>query len=114
MLGMAFVDRLGRKPLLYLGSVGMAGCLVTLGLAIPHHFDPAIYLSILVAYNVFFAFSQGAVLWVYLSELFPPGLRGSGQRFGSSVHWIANAVLISGFQSVQHASSVSFFKSSPS
>jgi len=109
MLGMAFVDRLGRKPLLYLGSVGMAGCLVTLGLAIPGHFDPAIYLSILVAYNVFFAFSQGAVVWVYLSELFPPGLRGSGQGFGSSVHWIANAVLISVFPIVQHASSVRFF-----
>jgi MFS family permease len=109
MLGMAFVDRLGRKPLLYLGSIGMAGCLVTLGVAIPHHFNPVSYLSILVAYNAFFAFSQGAVVWVYLSELFPPGLRGPGQGFGSTVHWIANAVLISVFPSVQHASSVRFF-----
>jgi MFS transporter, SP family, arabinose:H+ symporter len=109
MLGMAFVDRLGRKPLLYLGSFGMASCLVTLGLAIPHHFNPVIYLSVLVAYNAFFAFSQGAVVWVYLSELFPPGLRGAGQGFGSSVHWIANAVLISVFPIVQHASSVRFF-----
>jgi MFS family permease len=109
MLGMAFVDRLGRKPLLYVGSVGMAVCLVTLGLAIPLRGDPVIYLSILVAYNAFFAFSQGTVVWVYLSELFPRGLRGSGQGFGSTVHWIANAILISVFPSVQHASSVSVF-----
>ena len=109
MLGMAFVDRLGRKPLLYFGSVGMAVCLLTLGLAIPHRSDPVLYLSILVAYNAFFAFSQGTVVWVYLSELFPPGLRGSGQGFGSTVHWIANAILISVFPSVQHASSVKIF-----
>ena len=109
ILGMAFVDRLGRKALLYVGSVGMAVCLLTLGLTIPHHAVPVLYLSILVAYNAFFAFSQGTVVWVYLSELFPPGLRGSGQGFGSTVHWIANAILISVFPSVQHASSVSVF-----
>ncbi len=109
IVGMAVVDRVGRKPLLYVGSIGMAICLVTLGLAIPHRGDPVIYLSILVAYNAFFAFSQGAVVWVYLSELFPRGLRGSGQGFGSTVHWIANAVLISVFPSVQHASSVRVF-----
>jgi SP family arabinose:H+ symporter-like MFS transporter len=109
MLGMAFVDRLGRKPLLYLGSVGMAVCLLALGLAIPRHADPLLYLFIFVAYNAFFAFSQGAVVWVYLSELFPPGLRGLGQGYGSTVHWITNAILISVFPSVQHASSVRFF-----
>jgi MFS family permease len=109
LAGMVFVDRLGRKPLLYLGSVGMAVCLVTLGLAIPRHLAPMVYLSILVTYNAFFAFSQGTVVWVYLSELFPPGLRGVGQGYGSSVHWITNAVLISVFPSVQHASSVRIF-----
>ena len=109
MLGIGFVDRLGRKPLLYLGSAGMSICLLTLGLTIPHHFNPVVYLSILVTYNVFFAFSQGTVVWVYLSELFPPGLRGHGQGYGSTVHWIANAVLISVFPIVQHASSVRFF-----
>ena len=108
-VGMAFVDRLGRKPLLYLGSVGMAVCLLTLGVAIPRHAAPVLYLSILIAYNAFFAFSQGTVVWVYLSELFPPGLRGAGQGFGSAIHWIANAVLISVFPSVQHASSVRVF-----
>jgi SP family arabinose:H+ symporter-like MFS transporter len=109
MLGMVFVDRLGRKPLLYLGSFGMAVCLLALGLAIPRHFAAVTYLWILVAYNAFFAISQGTVVWVYLSELFPPGLRGPGQGYGSTVHWIANAILISVFPSVQHASSVKVF-----
>ena len=105
VIGMAFVDKLGRKPLLVVGSAGMALCLVGLGLAIPHHFGPVLYLGILVAYNAFFAFSQGTVVWVYLSELFPPGVRGAGQGYGSTVHWVANAMLISVFPMLQHASS---------
>jgi SP family arabinose:H+ symporter-like MFS transporter len=104
VVGMAFVDRLGRKPLLLWGSAGMAVCLLLLGLAIPHHLGPLFYLSILVAYNVFFAFSQGTVVWVYLSELFPPGVRGAGQGYGSSVNWIANAILVSIFPIMQLAS----------
>ncbi len=109
VLGMAFVDRLGRKPLLLWGSAGMAVCLFCLGIAIPHHLGPLFYLSILVAYNVFFAFSQGTVVWVYLSELFSPGTRGAGQGYGSSVNWIANAILVSIFPIMQHASPVSAF-----
>jgi MFS transporter, SP family, arabinose:H+ symporter len=109
VVGMAFVDRLGRKPLLLWGSAGMAVCLLCLGLAIPHHLGSLFYLSILVAYNVFFAFSQGTVVWVYLSELFSPGTRGAGQGYGSSVNWIANAILVSIFPIMQHASSVRAF-----
>ncbi len=109
VLGMAFVDRLGRKPLLLWGSAGMAVCLLFLGLAIPHHLGPVFYLSILVAYNVFFAFSQGTVVWVYLSELFSPGVRGAGQGYGSSVNWIANAILVSIFPIMQQASPVRAF-----
>ncbi len=109
LAGMAFVDRLGRKPLLVWGSAGMAVCLLCLGLAIPHRLGPLFYLSILVAYNVFFAFSQGTVVWVYLSELFSPGIRGAGQGYGSSVNWIANAILVSVFPIIQHASSVRAF-----
>jgi len=109
VVGMAFVDKLGRKPLLLWGSAGMAVCLLCLGLAIPHHLGPLFYLSILVAYNVFFAFSQGTVVWVYLSELFSPGTRGAGQGYGSSVNWIANAILVSIFPIMQHASPVRAF-----
>ena len=109
VVGLAFVDKVGRKPLLVGGSAGMAFCLLCLGLAIPHHLGPLFYLSILVAYHSFFALSQGTVVWVYLSELFPPGVRGKGQAFGSSVNWIANAILISIFPVMQHASAVRAF-----
>ena len=109
MVGMVFVDRVGRKPLLYVGAVGMAVCLLSLGVAIPHRFGSVVYLSILVAYNAFFAISQGTVVWVYLSELFPPGLRGPGQGYGSTVHWIASAIVISVFPRMQHSSSVNLF-----
>lgn len=109
LLGMAFVDKLGRKPLLILGAAGMALCLVALAVFIPRHFAPQLYLSILVAYNAFFAFSQGTVVWVYLSELFPPGIRGAGQGYGSSVLWIANAILVLAFPIMQRASSVRTF-----
>ncbi|MGC2403653.1 MAG: MFS transporter, partial [Acidobacteriaceae bacterium] len=80
-----------------------------LGLAIPHHLDPLFYLCILVAYHAVFSLSQGTVIWVYLSELFPAGSRGKGQGYGSSVTWIANAILISIFPVLQHASSVPVF-----
>jgi MFS transporter, SP family, arabinose:H+ symporter len=105
VIGMTFVDKVGRKPLLVWGSAGMAVCLLCLGVAIPHRLGPLFYLSILVAYHSFFAFSQGTVVWVYLSELFSPGARGKGQGYGSSVNWIANAILISIFPVMQHASS---------
>ena len=108
-LGMAFVDKLGRKPLLFIGAAGMAVCLIGLGLAIPRHLAALWYLSIFAVYNAFFAFSQGTVVWVYLSELFPPGIRGAGQGYGSSVHWIANALLVLVYPIMQHASSVRTF-----
>lgn len=103
IIGLSFVDRLGRKPLLVLGSAGMFLCLALLAAAIPHKIQPVFYLCILAAYNLCFAFSQGTVVWVYLSELFPPAVRGAGQGYGATVHWIANAGLIWLFPVVEHA-----------
>jgi MFS transporter, SP family, arabinose:H+ symporter len=109
LLGMSSVDKVGRKVLLYIGSAGMAICLLCLAIAIPHHLVSWVYLWILVAYNFFFAFSQGTVVWVYLSELFPVGVRGAGQGYGAFVHWIVNAMLVLVFPIVQHASSARIF-----
>jgi MFS transporter, SP family, arabinose:H+ symporter len=109
VVGMAFVDKVGRKPLLLWGSAGMALCLLCLGVAIPHRLGPLFYLFVLLAYHSFFALSQGTVVWVYLSELFSPGTRGKGQGYGSSVNWTANAILISIFPVLQHASAARAF-----
>jgi MFS family permease len=94
MVGMRFVDRIGRKPLLIVGSAGMAFCMLALSVAFRRHANSLFYVALLVSYNASFAFSQGAVAWVYLSELFPFSVRGKGQGYGSFVHWIANAALI--------------------
>jgi SP family arabinose:H+ symporter-like MFS transporter len=103
MLGMMVVDRLGRKPLLVVGSAGMSLCMLALSLAIRNQVVAVFYLVILVAYNTFFAFWQGAVAWVYLSEIFPFSVRGKGQSYGASVHWLTNAALIWIFPVLQHA-----------
>jgi MFS family permease len=94
LLSMRVIDRMGRKPLLTLGAVGMSICLCGLATAVARHLEPVICLALLITYNCLFAMSQGTVVWVYLSELFPVGVRGAGQGFGTSVHWIANAILV--------------------
>jgi MFS transporter, SP family, arabinose:H+ symporter len=109
-IGLILVDRAGRRPLLILGSMGMFACLTALATAIPRQMQPYWYLAILAAYNLCFAFSQGTVVWVYLSELFPRAVRGAGQGYGATVHWIANAALIWLFPILEHASpSASFY-----
>jgi len=50
---------------------------------------------------VCFGFSQGAVVWVYLSELFPLPFRARGQSFGSTVHWVVNAIIICSFPAME-------------
>jgi sugar porter (SP) family MFS transporter len=93
LLGMALIDRFGRKQLMYVGSVGyilsltlvaMAFLLGWQGAAVP------IFLFIFIASH---AIGQGTVIWVFISELFPTHLRASGQAFGSSVHWVLAALI---------------------
>ncbi|MHB1021918.1 MAG: sugar porter family MFS transporter [Acidobacteriaceae bacterium] len=95
LLAMTVIDKIGRKTLLLVGSVGTAACLF--GVAniffTQSHQDYLVWL--LVGYIGFFAISQGAVIWVYISEVFPTRVRSKGQSLGSSSHWIMNA-LISG------------------
>lgn len=103
LIGMTLVDRLGRRPLLIAGSAGMTVCFVTLTIALRSQAPACWYPVILVAYNTFFAVSQGAVTWVYLSEIFPFSVRGKGQGYGALVHWVANAGLIWIFPVMEHA-----------
>jgi sugar porter (SP) family MFS transporter len=102
--GTALVDKIGRKPLLISGAAGMAICLWILSATFAHQIGLLECSIVLIIYNACFAFSQGTTIWVYLSELFPYGLREKGQSYGASVHWIANAILISLFPTLQHYS----------
>ena len=93
LLGVFLIDRLGRKVLMYIGSIGyiISLSLVSLafflnweGLAVP------IFLFLFIASH---AIGQGAIIWVYISEIFPNHLRASGQSFGTSTHWILAAII---------------------
>lgn len=96
-LGTALVDWLGRRPLLVIGSAGMSFCMLAMSFAGTPLVEPRSYIFIIIVYNAFFIFSQGAVAWTYLSELFPFSVRGKGQSYGASIHWIVNAALIMTF-----------------
>ena len=94
MLAMSIIDRVGRKKLLLIGAVGTAICLAGVAAVFSSsgtHENLLVWL--LVGFIAFFAFSQGAVIWVYLSEVFPNRVRAKGQSLGSFTHWVMNALI---------------------
>ena len=101
---MSVIDHIGRKKLLLLGSIGTALCLAGIAtIFLTGHYQN-LQVWLLIGYIAVFAFSQGAVIWVYLSEVFPNRVRAKGQSLGSFSHWIMNA-LISGIFSLLAAKS---------
>ncbi len=93
LLGISIIDRIGRKPLLLIGAVGTALALGGVGWVFHTGQNLKLLLPLLVAFIAFFAMSQGAVIWVYLSEVFPTNVRSKGQSLGSSSHWISNGII---------------------
>jgi sugar porter (SP) family MFS transporter len=93
LLAMRVIDQFGRKNLLLTGSLGMA---VFLGLFswayLTGNFTGFLLLFFLVGFIAFFAFSQGAVIWVLLAEMFPNNIRARGTAIGSFSHWFFNAL----------------------
>ena len=90
LLGMSLIDKFGRKALLLIGAVGMTLCLSGVAIVFFTNRHQKLLVWLLVAYIAFFAISQGAVIWVYISEVFPNRVRSKGQSLGSSTHWIMN------------------------
>jgi MFS family permease len=101
---MSVIDKIGRKTLLLVGSVGTAACLAGVAIIFFSGQHQSFLLWLLIGYIAFFAFSQGAVIWVYLAEVFPNTVRAKGQSLGSFSHWLMNA-LISGIFPLMAASS---------
>ncbi len=93
MVGMSFIDRIGRKRLLIIGGIGVTAALAGVSVIMATGLGQALLLWMLLLFIVSFAFSQGAVIWVYLSEIFPTPVRSRGQSLGSATHWIMNAVI---------------------
>ncbi|HLT07743.1 MAG TPA: sugar porter family MFS transporter [Cyclobacteriaceae bacterium] len=98
MLGLYFIDRIGRKKLMYIGSIGYIVSLALIaysfsGGAIPPHYLP-IFVFVFIASH---AVGQGSVIWVFIAEVFPNELRAYGQSIGSFTHWILAAVIANVF-----------------
>ena len=93
VIAMSIIDRVGRKKLLLTGAVGTALCLSGVAAIMATSKHEGLLVWLLVGYIAFFAFSQGAVIWVYLSEVFPNLVRAKGQSLGSFTHWIMNAMI---------------------
>jgi MFS transporter, SP family, arabinose:H+ symporter len=93
VIAMAVIDKVGRKKLLLIGAVGTAACLAGVAtiFATQRHQDLLVWL--LVGFIASFAFSQGSVIWVYISEVFPNRVRAKGQSLGSLSHWLMNAAI---------------------
>jgi MFS transporter, SP family, arabinose:H+ symporter len=102
-IAVSVIDKLGRKTLLLVGSIGTAVCLAGVATIFFTGHRQGWLVWLLVGYIASFAFSQGAVIWVYLSEVFPNNVRAKGQSLGSFTHWIMNA-LISGIFPLMAAS----------
>ncbi len=98
LLAITIIDKVGRRTLMRIGSVGLVAALLLIaftfqsqqtgGIAIP------IYMMVFIA---FFAFSQGAVIWVFISEIFPNQVRAKGQTLGSSTHWVMDTIITFSF-----------------
>ena len=106
LLGISLIDRLGRKTLLLIGAVGCGVCLAGVSVLFHRGTHQGLLLPLLVGFIIFFAISQGAVIWVYLSEVFPTNVRSKGQALGSSAHWIMNGIITLAFPVVARSSKV--------
>ncbi len=93
IVGMSLIDKLGRKTLLLIGAAGCASCLSGVAWVFATQSHPGALLWLLVGFIAFFSVSQGAVIWVYIGEIFPTSVRAKGQGVGSASHWFMNAII---------------------
>ena len=94
MIGLALIDRAGRRKLMFIGSLGLITTLLLVawsfyGDSVSGNLVP----YLLFAYIAAFGMSQGAVIWVFISEIFPNKVRAAGQALGSFTHWILAALV---------------------
>jgi sugar porter (SP) family MFS transporter len=93
IVGMSVIDKLGRKTLLLVGAAGTASCLAAVSWLFATNSHPGALVWVLIIYIAFFALSQGAVIWVYIGEVFPNAVRSKGQGVGNASHWFMNTAI---------------------
>jgi len=92
-VGLYLIDRLGRKTLLLIGSIGYIVSLGMVAYAFYSNASPEFLLSFLLLFIASHAIGQGAVIWVFIAEIFPNTIRATGQSFGASIHWVFAALI---------------------
>lgn len=93
LLGLYLIDRVGRKKLIFVGSIGYIVSLTSIGFAFMNQWQGMVVPAFLFLFIASHAIGQGAVIWVFISEIFPDRMRAQGQAFGSSTHWILAALI---------------------
>lgn len=93
LIGIALIDKQGRRNLMYYGSFGYIISLSLVACAFFFHWGGLLIPIFLFLFIAAHAIGQGAIIWVYISEIFPNHLRNSGQAFGVSVHWVLAAII---------------------
>jgi sugar porter (SP) family MFS transporter len=93
LVGIYLIDRVGRKTLLIIGSLGYIISLALVAYAFRVHAGSTFLMSFLLMFIASHAIGQGAVIWVFIAEIFPNKARAMGQSFGASIHWIFAAII---------------------
>ena len=91
--GMRLIDVLGRKQLMLIGSIGYIVSLAMVALAFYNNLGSTILMTSIMLFIASHAIGQGAVIWVFISEIFPNNVRANGQSFGTGIHWIFAALI---------------------
>lgn len=98
MIGLALIDRYGRRFLMYIGSVGYIISLSAVALAFFTQSAGGMTVPVLLfVFIAAHAIGQGAVIWVFISEIFPNQVRSYGNSLGSSTHWMFAALIAASF-----------------
>jgi hypothetical protein len=92
-VGIALIDRLGRKQLMYIGSIGYILSLAMVGWCFYSGASTTVLLIFVLVFIASHAMGQGAVIWVFISEIFPNKVRAAGQSWGTGTHWVFAALI---------------------
>ncbi|MEM6358792.1 MAG: sugar porter family MFS transporter [Bacteroidota bacterium] len=92
-IGLYFIDRMGRRMLMYIGSVGYIVSLAMTAFCFYADLDPVLLLTSILIFIASHAVGQGAVIWVFISEIFPNEVRAKGQSLGTGTHWVFAALI---------------------
>ncbi len=93
LIGVRLIDKLGRRQLLIIGSIGYIFSLIMVGLCFQLDLSPTLLITFICLFVASHAIGQGAVIWVFISEIFPNRVRSYGQSWGTGTHWVFAAII---------------------